>query len=204
MKAHILEKLNRLMVDAKKTPEHVHQDLGFAVSTVRRWLKGETSPDLDDLTVMVEYLGGSMDDLFAEVGKQELAAAQTIDYKGTDVLVTQYEARLEALREKHEMLQAHHEQVIKRRDEDHERSVRYLRDEIERLRSEKAKLIEEKDALSAENAATKAYMEAEIRKAKATASDIIGKKQAVYWVQAILNILLAAGWIIAMMTDSVV
>lgn len=193
MKAHILDKLNRLMVDAKKTPEIVHQDLGFAVSTVRRWLKGETSPDLDDLTVMVEYLGGSMYDLFAEVGKQELAAAQTIDYKGTDVLVTQYEARLEAMREKHEIVQNHHD-----------KSVEYLCDEIERLRSENSKLIGERDALSAENAATKASMESEIRKAKATASDIIGKKQAVYWVQAILNILLAAGWIIAMMTDSVV
>lgn len=193
MKAHILDKLNRLMVDAKKTPENVHQDLGFAVSTVRRWLKGETAPDLDDLTTMVEYLGGSMNELFAEVGKQELAAAQTIDYKGTDVLVAQYEARLEAMREKHEIVKSHHD-----------KSVEYLRDEIERLRSERADLIGQRDALSAENAATKASMEAEIRKAKSTASDIIGKKQAVYWVQAILNILLAAGWIIAMMTDSVI
>lgn len=204
MKAHILDKLNRLMVSSGKKAEDLHEDLGYATSTVRRWLKGETSPDLDDLTTVVEYLGGSMSELFEEVGKQELAAAQTIDYKGTDVLVTQYEARLDALREKHEMLQAHHEQVVKRRDEDHEKSVRYLRDEIERLRSEKAKLLEQRDAMAAENAATKATMEAEIRKAKSTASDIIGKKQAVYWVQAILNILLAAGWIIAMMTDAVI
>lgn len=126
MKTQILEKLNDLKIKSGKSFEDVHDVLGFATSTVHRWHKGESNPDLDQLTTLVEFYGGSMEELFAAVGKQEMAATQTIGYQGADAMVEHYEARLQAKDERLEDSNANHQKIVE-----------YLKQEIDRLRGER-------------------------------------------------------------------
>lgn len=184
MKAHILEKLNDLKIKSGKSLEAVHEKYGYATSTVHRWLKGESDPTLEQLTNMVEFFGGNMHDLFAEVGKQELTVTQTIGYQGANAMVEHYEQRLLAKDEKYQLLKDHHEQRVEEINENHGRSVKYLKDEIERLRGEL-------------DTANKAAMEL----AKAV-SDSLGKKHIVFWVMAGIIGLLCVCLIFAILSDS--
>ena len=137
MKTQILEKLNQWKVQSGKSYEDAHEATGYATSTIHRWHKGESEPDLEQLTTIVEFWGGSMQELFVEVGKQEMAATQAIGYQGADVMVEHYEARLTAAKEKYDLLQAHHNQRVEEINENHKRIVDYLKAEIDRLRGER-------------------------------------------------------------------
>ena len=179
MKTQILEKLNDLKNKSGKSYEDVHEDLGFATSTVHRWHKGESTPDIDDLTTLVEYYGGNMRDLFAAVGQQEMTATQSIGYQGADVMVEHYEARLAAKDEKYNVLQAHHEQRILEINESHAKSVSYLMDEIKRLRGERDS-------------------------ARETSLAVVGKKQAVFWSLVGIDVIMAILLFIALFTGPIV
>ena len=137
MKTQILEKLNQWKVQSGKSYEDAHDATGYATSTIHRWHKGESEPDLEQLTTIVEFWGGNMQELFADVGKQEMAATQAIGYQGADVMVEHYEARLTAAKEKYDLLQAHHNQRVEEINESHKRVVDYLKNEIDRLRNER-------------------------------------------------------------------
>ena len=96
MKDFILAKLNDLKAKSGKSYEAVHDALGYAASTVHRWHKGESDPDLDQLTNLVEFYGGSMQKLFEAVGRQEIAASQETGYQGVTAIAETYEARIAA------------------------------------------------------------------------------------------------------------
>lgn len=96
MKDYILAKLNDLKAKSGKSYEAVHDALGYAASTVHRWHKGESDPDLDQLTNLVEFYGGSMQKLFEAVGRQEIAASQETGYQGVTSIAETYEARITA------------------------------------------------------------------------------------------------------------
>lgn len=104
MKDYILAKLNDLKAKSGKSYEAVHENLGYAVSTVHRWHRGESEPDLDQLTNLVEFYGGDMAHLFEVVGRQEIAASQGTGYQGVAVMAESYEARLKAKDEQIEYL----------------------------------------------------------------------------------------------------
>ena len=96
MKDYILAKLNDLKNKSGKSYEAVHEHLGYAVSTVHRWHRGESEPDLDQLTSLVEFYGGSMAHLFEVVGRQEMAASQESGYQGIATVMESYEAQIKA------------------------------------------------------------------------------------------------------------
>lgn len=186
MKTQILEKLNDLKVKSGKSFENAHEELGYATSTIHRWHKGESEPDLEQLTRLVEFYGGSMEKLFAAVGKQEMAATQNIGYQGADAMVEHYEQRLIAKDEKYELLKDHHNQRIQEINENHKKSVDYLKNEIDRLRAE----------LDITN-------EAAVALAKA-ATNFTGKKYVVFWVMGAANVILAVLLFIALSTGPII
>ena len=177
MKTQILEKLNDLKTKSGKSYEDVHNALGYATSTVHRWHKGESEPDLAQLTALVEFYGGSMEKLFAAVGKQEMAATQAIGYQGADAMVEHYEQRLKGKDEKYELMKEHHNQRIDEINVNHRLSVEYLKDEIKRLRSE-------------------------LDIANTAATDLAGKKHIVFWVMAGIMVLQSVALIFAILSDS--
>lgn len=185
MKTQILEKLNDLKTRSGKSYEAVHDALGYATSTVHRWHKGDSEPDMEQLTNLVEFYGGSMEDLFAAVGKQEMTATQSIGYQGADAMVVQYEARLEAKDEKYALLKEHHDQRISEINQQHGKSVEYLKDEIKRLREEL-------------DTANKAAVDL-----AAAATALASKKHKVFWVLAGANVLLAVLLFVALRTGPI-
>ncbi len=185
MKAQVLEKLNEYKRKSGKSLEAVHESLGYATSTVQRWLKGESNPDIEQVEALVEFFGGSMKDLYAAVGKQELIATEKIGYQGADVMVEHYEQRLIAKDEKYELLKAHHDQRIKEINETHKRSVEYLLKEKDRLEKE----------LETANQAAVTLAEA--------AKSYSGKKHTVFWVLTGANVLLAVLLFFALMTGPI-
>lgn len=197
MKTQILEKLNDLKIKSGKSLEDVHEALGFATSTVHRWHKGESNPDIDQLTSLVEFYGGSMEKLYAEVGKQEMNATQAIGYQGADAMVEHYEARLAASKEKYDLLQNHHEQRIKEINDNHSKSVEYLKEEVKRLR-------QERDDARKECADTEVEYLRKIADANKAASDVTGKKHIVFWVLVGIDVLMAILLFIALFTGPIV
>lgn len=141
MKAQILERLNDLKSKSGKSYEDVHDTLGYAASTVHRWHRGESNPDMDQLTALVEFYGGEMRDLYADVGKQEMTATQDIGYQGAVAMVEHYEARLKAKDDQQMMLQDHHRQAIEHRD----KVVAYLKEQVEAMQKERKENREELD-----------------------------------------------------------
>ena len=135
MKEHILVRLNDLKSKSGKSYEAVHEALGYATSTVHRWHKGESDPDLEQLTNLVEFYGGSMEKLFAAVGKLEMTAAQESGYQGIAVMSESYEARLQAKDELMEQQRQYYEHLREQERGHYERSIEYLKKEADWLRS---------------------------------------------------------------------
>ncbi len=135
MKEHILVRLNDLKSKSGKSYEAVHEALGYATSTVHRWHKGESDPDLEQLTNLVEFYGGSMEKLFAAVGKLEMAAAQESGYQGIAVMSENYEARLQAKDDLMDQQRRYYERLMEQERGHFEKSIEYLKKETEWLRS---------------------------------------------------------------------
>ena len=134
MKEQILVKLNDLKEKSGKSYEAVHEALGYAASTVHRWHRGASEPDLEQLTNLVEFYGGSMEKVFAAVGKLEMTAAQDSGYQGVAAISEAYEARLKAKDEQITMLTQQYEQQISKQREEQQRAIDYLKQESEWLR----------------------------------------------------------------------
>lgn len=135
MKEHILVRLNDLKSKSGKSYEAVHDALGYATSTVHRWHRGESEPDLEQLTNLVEFYGGSMEKLFAAVGKLEMTAAQDSGYQGITAMSESYEARLQAKDDLMEQQRLYYESLRDQERQHYEKSIEYLKKETDWLRS---------------------------------------------------------------------
>lgn len=135
MKEQILVKLNDLKAKSGKSYEAVHDALGYATSTVHRWHRGESEPDLEQLTNLVEFYGGSMEKLFAAVGKLEMTAAQDSGYQGITAMSESYEARLQAKDDLMEQQRLYYESLRDQERQHYEKSIEYLKKEADWLRS---------------------------------------------------------------------
>lgn len=135
MKEQILVKLNDLKAKSGKSYEAVHDALGYATSTIHRWHRGESEPDLEQLTNLVEFYGGSMEKLFAAVGKLEMTAAQDSGYQGVVALSESYEARLQAKDDLMAQQRLYYDNLRDQERGHYERSIEYLKKETDWLRS---------------------------------------------------------------------
>lgn len=135
MKEQILVKLNDLKAKSGKSYEAVHEALGYATSTVHRWHRGESEPDLEQLTNLVEFYGGSMEKLFAVVGKLEMTASQDSGYQGVVAISESYEARLQAKDDLMNQQRLYYERLLEQERGHYERSIEYLKKEADWLRT---------------------------------------------------------------------
>ena len=135
MKEQILVKLNDLKAKSGKSYEAVHEALGYATSTDHRWHRGESDPDLEQLTNLVEFYGGSMEKLFAVVGKLEMTASQDSGYQGIVAMSESYEARLQAKDDQMAQQRQYYEALMAQQREHYVRSIEYLKKEADWLRT---------------------------------------------------------------------
>lgn len=151
MKTRILEHMQTLRKDSGFSLTTLHEKTSFATTTLHRWFSGESSPDIYELTTLVEAMGGSMTDLFADVGKQEMQSTQAIEYQGAVAMQEHYATRLAAAKDKLDMLQTHHEQAIKTQQDTYDRSVQYLKEQVREMKYERANLQERVSVLNKRN-----------------------------------------------------
>lgn len=132
---------------------------------------------------------------FAAELAEELRNTRTY-YEGKAVSVrTHYEQQVASLQEQCARQEAERTRERETQQRTYDNSVNYLKAENERLRKER-------DESRKENEELKLRSLEQVRNAEKEANKIIGKKHVVYWVSAILNVILAVGVIIALLTDS--
>ncbi len=186
MKTPLIEKLTEYRIESGLSYDKLGEKTGISSSTICRWYKGQGVPSLDEIEMLCDAMGHDISDIFITVGKQEMVATQSIGYQGAEVMVEHYEARLTAEREKREMLQSHHEQRIEEINASHDKSVKYLMDEVKRLRFERDS-------------------------ARETSLQVVGKKHKVFRVLSVICIimgvciaLLISLLIVAFKTDAII
>ena len=185
MKTPIIARLESIRKRNGLSFDDASERSGFSTSTLRRWWKGESIPSVEDVENLAEAMGGTAEEVFAAVGKQEMIETQTIGYQGAAVMSTQYEERLKAKDEKYNLLKEHHDQRINEINDQHKKSVEYLKDEIKRLREEL-------------DTANKAAVDL-----AAAATALASKKHKVFWVLAGANVLLAILLFVALKTGPI-
>lgn len=179
MKTPLIEKLTEYRIESGLSYDKLEQKTGISSSTICRWYKGQGVPSLDEIEMLCDAMGHDISDIFVTIGKQEMVATQNIGYQGAEVMVQHYEARLTAKDELYKQLQDHHSQRIEEINENHKKSVDYLKDEIKRLR-------EERDS------------------ARSASLNLAGKKHIVFWVLVGIDVVMAALLCIALFTGPIV
>lgn len=164
MKKIYTDYLIRLKEIAKVSFETMQDALGISASTLCRYFKGDAEPTVDTLERIVEYLGGNMRDLYAQIGEQEMKDSEKVDYKGATALLEDLH-RHEAMYKEHcDLRVAHAEELYKhlqdsfdasiatlershaaallKRDETYDRTAKYLKEQVLDLKQDNKNLLE--------------------------------------------------------------
>lgn len=163
MKTIVLQHLADLRAAAGMTYEDLEAKTGITASTINRWFNDKSNPSVDDLETVVTALGGKMHDIFDDVGKQELLAAEKVGLKGTDALLAEFERREKINKEHYEArityemklrtelqasfdkaitsLERTHAAALEKRDETYRNSVGYLKDGLKDTREKNRELM---------------------------------------------------------------
>lgn len=176
--------------------EELEGKTGISASTLCRYFKGESEPTLDRLELIVEAMGASVKDMYADIGKSEMEAAKEIDYKGTEALLNEFSAREQRIRENCEQRIAQHQQEANVLRSHHDKLVENLRDSYERMLTNQQTAHEKALAKHDETyersvsylkeqikALSRSVVDAETRAAKAEtrASEIDSRRHNVFW-----------------------
>lgn len=167
MRQIYIQKLNELKDESGMSFASLAEKTGISDSTLCRWFQGKGTPSIDDLEKLFDCLGGSMEKLFADVGRSEMHDAEKVDYKGTNALLDEFHRREQIYREscdqqiKHqielrqnlqqsfdktiETITNTHNAALEKRDQTYERSVSHLKGQIVQVQSSFEKLLAEKD-----------------------------------------------------------
>lgn len=112
---------------------------GYTDSTLCRYLNGKSTPTVEALRTICNALGLNYDEIAAEIGTQELKAAQDLGHAGIEKLIEKYEQML-ALHEKN-----------------YERAVGHLKQQLKDLTVENGKLEEQVKTAQAATARMEKY-----------------------------------------------
>lgn len=144
MKDLYLEKINAAKDEKRMSLKALAEKTGYTESTLCRYLNGKSTPTIEALRNICKGLDLDFDEIAAQIGTQELRAAQTLDHAGTDKLIEKYE------------------HIIKMHEQNYERSVGHLKQQLKDLATENGKLEErviaaQKDAARMEKYARRIF-----------------------------------------------
>lgn len=186
-----IEYIISLIETRKKTYDEIAAGSGISRSTISRLVKqrNATAYTIDMLASYFEVgeamaeLGGHSD----EHSTCPLISGVSNELKRLDGLYAERESRLQAqsdervasIKAQMDMLQLHHSQALTKRDETYERSVNYLKTQVDEMRKERAEL---REMLEVES------KRADAEKERADALD--SKRHNVFWGMLVIIILL--------------
>lgn len=178
-----IEFIISLIETKKKTYDEIAAGTGISKSTISRLMKQRHATNYT-LDMIASYFEVG-DELIALIGEEEHTACPLIsgvsgELKRLEGIYAERETRLQsqcdervaALRLQMSMLQEHHAQALTKRDETYERSVAYLKDQVEAMQIERK-----------EN-------HIELEKARKHADDLDRKRHNVFWGMLVVIILL--------------
>lgn len=164
MKKIYIDRLVTLKKKRNVSYDTMQEALGISASTLCRYFNGDAEPTMDTLERILEYLGGSMRELYADVGEAEMKAAEKVAYHGTDALLEDFRLREEQYKKSCEERLAHaaemrlqlqqsfesalstleraHASALAKRDETYERTTAYLKELVIELRADNKELRE--------------------------------------------------------------
>lgn len=128
MRPILLERLNNQKKISGKSLEAISKITGYSDSTLSRWYKGESTPDMDQLENVYVATGGSLKDLYAEIGEAEVKAAEKFDYKGTDALLAEFEKREKLYQHHCEQVVAHERVLREHQQQSFDKAIQALQD----------------------------------------------------------------------------
>lgn len=124
MKDLYLDRINAAKDEKRMSLKALAEKTGYTDSTLCRYLNGKSTPTVEALRTICNALDLNYDAIAAEIGTQELKAAQEFDHAGTDKLIEKYE------------------HIIKMHEQNYERSVGHLKQQLKDLATENGKLEE--------------------------------------------------------------
>lgn len=188
-----------------KTYDVIASGSGVSKSTISRLVKTHqaTAYVIDMLSAYFE-VGEEMVELGGGEAKRSscpLVSGVSGELKRLEGVYAEREAhteaqcaeRVAAIKVQMEMLQAHHEQALKRRDETFDRSVAYLKTQVEEMRKERKELQAELDAQRKRAVA-----------AEESVRDMDRKRHNIFWIMGIICACLSVGLSIALFSNSIV
>lgn len=164
MNQRIVDFLRTTAKEKGLTYEKISERVHLSSSTLCRIFKGQQDPTMDQLHSIVEVgLEAKMSELYAEVGEQEMIAAENDGFKGLDALRAEYEQRESRIREN---CTARVEAAEKARED----SIRALTERTNRLEESHAQEIARLQAQHAQAIQTMQAMHDQTILAQATAA----------------------------------
>lgn len=124
MKDLYLEKINAAKDEKRMSLKALAEKTGYTESTLCRYLNGKSTPTIEALRNICKGLELDFDEIAAEIGTQELKAAQELDHAGTDKLIEKYD------------------HIIKMHEQNYDRAVGHLKQQLKDLAIENGKLEE--------------------------------------------------------------
>lgn len=139
MKDLYLEKINAAREEKRVSLKALSEKTGYTDSTLCRYLNGKSTPTVEALRKICDALDLNYNALAAEIGTQELKAAQDLEHAGTSKLIEKYE------------------QIISIHEKNYERAVSHLKQQMQDLATENGKLEERAAAAHAQSLRMEKY-----------------------------------------------
>lgn len=139
MKDLYLDRINAAKDAKRMSLKALSEKTGYTDSTLCRYLNGKSTPTVEALRIICNALDLNYDAIAAEIGTQELKAAQAIDHAGTSKLIEKYE------------------QIIALHEKQYDRAVSHLKQQLADLSQENGKLIAREEAALSQSARMEKY-----------------------------------------------
>lgn len=139
MKDLYLDRINTARDEKRMSLKALAEKTGYTDSTLCRYLNGKSTPTVEALRTICNALDLNYDEIAAEIGTQELKAAQNIDHAGTQKLIEKYD------------------QIIAIHEKNYDRAVNHLKKQLTDLAEENGKLVAREEAALAQSARMEKY-----------------------------------------------
>lgn len=139
MKDLYLDRINAAKEEKHMSLKALAEKTGYTDSTLSRYLNGKSTPTVDALRIICNALDLNYDAIAAEIGTQELKAAQDLDHAGTEKLIEKYE------------------QIIAIHEKNYDRAVSHLKQQMADIAAENGELKERASTAQAQSLRMEKY-----------------------------------------------
>lgn len=202
-----------LVETSGKSYDTIADACGISKSTISRLVKNRQAT-LYTIDLIIAYFERGEDwreivgddrkhtcHLVADI-RNELKHIEDIYAEREQRIQQQCDERVESLRAQMQIIQDHNSTALQNRDNTYDKSIAYLKTDIERLRAENKYLRGENARLTEANIKLENASDEVAAQEKKRADSVLNKRQTVLWVFAAMNLMLSIALIVSLFLDS--